>query len=876
MKIESSEERIDRAARFQEHTPLMRQYFAAKAEYPDTLVLFRMGDFYELFYDDARKAARLLDITLTQRGQSAGAPIPMAGVPYHAVEGYLGKLIRLGESVAICEQLGDPAAAKGLVERKVVRVVTPGTVTDESLLEQRRDNLLLAIAAGAPGADTTRFGLAWIDLASGRFVLSEAAGAEALAAELARLAPAETLIGEDGAWPKIVAGLPGLRKRAPWHFDTATATRELSRFFGTRDLSGYGCDAMPLSIAAAGALLGYVEETQKSALPHIAGLAIENANDTIALDAATRRNLELDTNASGRAEHTLLGVVDRTITPMGARLMRRWLHRPLRDRHVVSARRQAVGALIDARRHEGLREILRGVGDLERILARVALRSARPRDLSTLRDGIRLAPQLSESVAGAENPLLRDLVAALGEHADTAAHLARAIVETPPVIARDGGVIRDGFDAELDELRTLSTHADRFLIELEEREKTATGIPTLKVGYNRVHGYYIEISKGQSDKAPTHYTRRQTIKGAERYITEELKQFEDKVLSARERSLMRERALYDGVLDVLIERLARLKAAAEAVATLDVLANLAERAEALDWNAPDLVEPPGIHIARGRHPVVEEVRDDPFEPNDLVLEDARRMLIVTGPNMGGKSTYMRQAALIVLLAHIGSFVPAKSATIGPIDRIFTRIGAGDDLARGQSTFMVEMSETANILHNATAESLVLMDEVGRGTSTYDGLALARASAIQLATVNRAFTLFATHYFELTDLASQFEGIANVHLDAVEYHDQKQGDQLVFMHAVKEGPANRSFGLQVAALAGLPKRVVDDARRYLATLEHGHAAAKSSPPAPPTPQLGLFDAARPSALDDALHALDPDTMSPRDALDALYRLKKLTP
>ncbi|HEX5123500.1 MAG TPA: DNA mismatch repair protein MutS [Rhodanobacteraceae bacterium] len=853
---------------FAQHTPLMRQYLAAKAEYPDTLVFFRMGDFYELFYDDARKAARLLDITLTQRGQSAGAPIPMAGVPYHAVEGYLGKLIRLGESVAICEQLGDPAAAKGLVERKVVRVVTPGTVTDESLLEQRRDNLLLAIAASASSDDASRFGLAWIDLASGRFVLSEIAGAESLAAELARIAPAETLVGEDVAWPKIVATLPGLRKRGPWHFDAATATRELSRFFGTRDLSGYGVDGMPLAIAAAGALLGYVEETQKSALPHIAGLAIENASDTIALDAATRRNLELDTNASGRTEHTLLGVVDRTITPMGARAMRRWLHRPLRDRSLVVARRQAVGALIDARCHEPLRELLRGVGDLERILARVALRSARPRDLSTLRDGLKLAPQLRESIAGAESALLRELLAQLGEHAETADHLNRAIVDTPPVIARDGGVFRDAFDGELDELRRLSTNADQFLIDLEEREKAASGIPTLKVGYNRVHGYYIEISKGQSDKAPTHYTRRQTIKGAERYITEELKQFEDKVLSARERSLMRERALYDGMLDFLIARLAPLKAAAEAVATLDVLANLAERAEALDWNAPQLVESPGIHIVRGRHPVVEEVRDDPFEPNDLVLDDARRMLIVTGPNMGGKSTYMRQAALIVLLAHIGSHVPAESATIGPIDRIFTRIGAGDDLARGQSTFMVEMSETANILHNATAESLVLMDEVGRGTSTYDGLALARASAIQLATVNRAFTLFATHYFELTELATQFEGIANVHLDAVEY-----GDQLVFMHAVKEGPANRSFGLQVAALAGLPRRVIDDARRYLSTLENGHAPSRTTTP---TPQLGLFDPPRASAAEDALRDIDPDAMSPRDALDALYRLKKLTP
>jgi DNA mismatch repair protein MutS len=875
---------------FSQHTPLMRQYLAAKAEYPDTLVFFRMGDFYELFYDDARKAARLLDITLTQRGQSAGAPIPMAGVPYHSVEGYLGKLVRLGESVAICEQIGDPAAAKGLVERRVVRVVTPGTVTDESLLEQRRDNLLLAIAAGAE-SEAARFGLAWVDLASGRFVVSEVAGIEALAAELARLAPAETLVGEDIAWPKVVASLPGLRRRAPWHFDTTVATRELARFFGTRDLSGFGCANLPLAIAAAGALLGYVEETQKSALPHIGGLAIENAGETIALDAATRRNLELDAPPGGNVEHTLIGVLDRTITPMGARLLRRWLHRPLRNREAVALRRQAVDALIATSSHEALREVLRGIGDLERILARIALRSARPRDLSTLRDGLALAPRLREVVGRAlargiteqaairghafreMHALLNDLLDEIGDHAATVEHLARAIVETPPAIQRDGGVLRDGFDAELDELRALSTNADRFLVDLEEREKAATGIATLKVGYNRVHGYYIEISKGQSDKAPAHYARRQTIKGAERYITDELKQFEDKVLSARERSLMRERALYESVLDFLIERLAPLKNAAEAIATLDVLADFAERAEALGWNAAELSDAPGIRIERGRHPVVEAVRDEPFEPNDLVLDDARRMLIVTGPNMGGKSTYMRQAALIVLLAHIGSFVPAASATIGPIDRIFTRIGAGDDLSRGQSTFMVEMSETANILHNATAESLVLMDEVGRGTSTYDGLALARAAAIHLATVNRAFTLFATHYFELTELAGQHEGIANVHLDAVEYHDQKQGDQLVFMHAVKEGPANRSFGLQVAALAGVPKRVVDEARRHLSTLEGGVAARASAAKAA-APQLGLFDAPRASAIEEALRSLEPDALTPREALDALYRLKKL--
>ena len=849
------------------HTPLMRQYLTAKAAHPDVLLFFRMGDFYELFYDDARKAARLLDITLTQRGQSAGAPIPMAGVPYHAVENYLAKLVRLGESVAICEQIGDPALAKGIVERKVVRVVTPGTVTDAALLEERRDNLLLAIAAGAKDG----YGLAWVDLSSGRFLLSEVPSAEALAAELGRLQPAETLVDESVAWPKLVAALPGLRKRPPWHFETDAARRELNRFFGTRDLGGFGVDNLPLAVGAAGCLLGYVEETQKSALPHLSGMAVESASETIALDAATRRNLELDTHPSGRTEHTLLGVLDETVTPMGARLLRRWLNRPLRSREVLRGRHQAIGTLIDSRRFEALRDTLRGIGDLERILARVALRSARPRDLSTLRDGLLAAPELRGKIEALDSPLLHALVNRIGDHADSAALLARAIVPQPPVLQRDGGVINDGYDAELDELRRLSTHADQYLVELEEREKAASGIPTLKVGYNRVHGYYIEISKAQADKAPTHYTRRQTTKNAERYITEELKQFEDKVLSAKERSLMRERALYEALLDTLTERLEPLKRAAAAIAELDVLATLAERAEMLDWNAPELADEPGIAIERGRHPVVEKVREEPFEPNDLKLDDARRMLVITGPNMGGKSTYMRQNALIVLLAHIGSYVPASRAVVGPIDRIFTRIGAGDDLSRGQSTFMVEMSETANILHNATALSLVLMDEVGRGTSTYDGLALARAAAVHLAAASRAFTLFATHYFELTELAGEHPGIANVHLDAVEY-----GEQLVFMHAVKDGPANRSFGLQVAALAGLPKAVIADARRTLAELERGmHAHAGAAAPAvDASPQLGLFAPPAPSAVEHALDAIDPDALTPREALEALYRLKGL--
>ncbi|MFC4762788.1 DNA mismatch repair protein MutS [Dyella koreensis] len=849
------------------HTPLMRQYLSAKAEHPEVLLFFRMGDFYELFYDDARKAARLLDITLTQRGQSAGQPIPMAGVPYHAVENYLARLVRLGESVAICEQIGDPALAKGIVERKVVRIVTPGTVTDAALLEERRDNLLLSIAAGQQGA----YGLAWVDLASGRFLLSEVPNAEALAAELARLQPAETLADESVAWPRLVSTLPGLRKRPPWHFDSDAARRELNRFFGTRDLGGFGVEGLPLAIAAAGCLLGYVEETQKSALPHLSGMAVESASETIALDAATRRNLELDTHPSGRTEHTLLGVLDESVTPMGARLLRRWLNRPLRSRELLRHRHQAIGALIDSRRYENLRERLRGIGDLERILARVALRSARPRDLSTLRDGLAAAPVLREEIATLDSPLLHALVERIGDHADNAALLVRAIVPQPPVLQRDGGVIADGYDAELDELRRLATHADQYLVELEEREKAASGIATLKVGYNRVHGYYIEISKGQADKAPTHYTRRQTTKNAERYITEELKTFEDKVLSAKERSLMRERALYEALLDTLTEKLEPLKAAATAMAELDVLTTLAERAVALDWSEPVLSDEAGIAIERGRHPVVEKVRAEPFEPNDVKLDDARRMLVITGPNMGGKSTYMRQNALIVLLAHIGSYVPASRAVIGPIDRIFTRIGAGDDLSRGQSTFMVEMSETANILHNATEFSLVLMDEVGRGTSTYDGLALARAAAVHLAASSKAYTLFATHYFELTELANEYPTIANVHLDAVEY-----GDQLVFMHAVKEGPANRSFGLQVAALAGLPKSVIADARRTLAELERGmhQQASAAVPKADNSPQLGLFAPPAPSAAERALDAVDPDALTPREALEVVYRLKAL--
>ena len=851
-----------------EHTPLMKQFFAAKAEYPDLLLLFRMGDFYELFYDDARKAARLLDITLTQRGSSGGAPIPMAGVPVHACEGYLARLVALGESVAICEQIGDPALAKGLVERKVVRVVTPGTVTDEALLNERRDTLLMTVARGRSG-----YGLAWADLAGGRFMVNEVDSDDALEAELSRLEPAELLVPDEEGWPAFLQQRTGVRRRAPWLFDPDSGRRQLLNFFGLHDLSGFGIDDKPLATGAAGALLGYVEETQKQRLPHLTAIAVESAGDAIAMNAATRRHLELDTRVDGDTRHTLLGVLDSTITPMGGRLLRRWLHRPLRDQRVLGERHQAVATLIEHGTDRELRTGFRALGDVERILTRVALRSARPRDLSTLRDGLALLPDVRSHLLPLDAPRLQALAMALGEHADTASLLLAAIAPQPPLKLSDGGVLADGYDAELDELRQLSTHADQFLIDLETRERESSGIPTLKVGYNRVHGYYIEISKGQADKAPVHYTRRQTLTGAERYITEELKQFEDKVLSARERSLSREKLLYDALLDTLNERLEPLKRCAAALSELDVLAAFAERAQALDWTQPELNDVPGLRIERGRHPVVEAVRKEPFEPNDLHLHEDRRMLVITGPNMGGKSTYMRQNALIVLLAHIGSFVPASRAVIGPVDRILTRIGAGDDLARGQSTFMVEMAETSYILHHATAQSLVLMDEIGRGTSTYDGLALADAVARHLAATNRCHTLFATHYFELTALANETgSGIANVHLDAVEH-----GDTLVFMHAVKEGAADRSFGLQVAALAGLPRTTLQQARRRLAELEQRGRETHASDMAPQAldaPQQFALFAARPSAAQEALAAIDPDELTPKQALEAMYRLKAL--
>ena len=837
----------------------MQQYLRIKAENPELLLFYRMGDFYELFYDDARKAAKLLDITLTARGKSAGQSIPMAGVPYHAADQYLARLVRAGVSVALCEQIGDPATSKGPVERKVVRVITPGTLTDDALLDARRDNLVAAVCKGSDA-----FGLAWLDLSAGRFCLTEIATGTDLQAELARLGVAELLV-EDGMAAPAVEDTVARHLMPPWHFDADTATRLLSAQFGTKDLKGFGVADLTDGIRAAGALLQYVRDTQKSALPHVRSIVAERHSDALQVDAASRRNLELEASLSGSADASLAGVLDHCATTMGSRLLRRWLNRPVRDHSLLRRRYQALDSLRDA--DGSLRDLLADIGDLERILSRIALGSARPRDLAQLRTATGLTPEIDAHLAAHDSPLLATLRTRLGDHADTHALLKRAIIEQPPQLIRDGGVLATGYDATLDELRDISENADRYLTDLEARERARTGLPSLKVGYNRVHGYFIELSRGQAAQAPDDYQRRQTLKGAERYVTPELKDFEGKVLSARDRSLAREKELYNELLATLAGGLAELRELAAALAELDVLANLAERSRALNYCRPELVDEPGIRIRAGRHPVVEQLLDAPFVANDLELREDRRLLVITGPNMGGKSTYMRQAALIALLAHIGSFVPADSARFGPLDRIFTRIGAADDLAGGRSTFMVEMTETANILHNATAQSLVLMDEIGRGTSTFDGLSLAWASAHHIGEQVRAFTLFATHYFELTALATELPACANVHLDATEH-----GDKLVFLHAVKDGPASRSYGLQVAQLAGVPAAVIQRARRFLQQLENESAAHRDA--RAPQQELALGPPPQLDPVHELLDALDPDMLSPKQALDALYALKQL--
>ncbi|CAK9885837.1 MAG: DNA mismatch repair protein MutS [Candidatus Erwinia impunctatus] len=841
------------------HTPMMQQYLKLKAEHPDILLFYRMGDFYELFFDDARRASQLLDISLTKRGASAGEPIPMAGVPHHAVENYLAKLVQLGESVAICEQIGDPALSKGPVERKVVRIVTPGTISDEALLQERQDNLLAAVWQGKQG-----FGYATLDISSGLFRLAEPPDEECMAAELQRTNPAELLYAEDFSALNLIEHRRGLRRRPVWEFEIDTASQQLTLQFATRDLTGFGVEEASRALRAAGCLLQYVKDTQRTSLPHIRSLTMERQQDSIIMDAATRRNLEITQNLSGGLENTLASVLDKTVTPMGSRLLKRWLHMPVRNTHVLIQRQQSIAALQSY--FTELEPLLRQIGDLERIVARLALRTARPRDLARMRNAFQQFPLLHQLLADCDTQHVIQLREHIGLFDDLRILLESAVVEAPPVLVRDGGVIAPGYNSELDEWRALADGATDYLEKLEIREREKLGLDTLKVGFNGVHGYYIQVSRGQSHLVPIHYVRRQTLKNAERYIIPELKEYEDKVLTSKGKALSLEKALYEALFDLLLPQLAELQNCAAALAELDVLANLAERAWTLNYCCPTFSDGPGLALTGARHPVVEQVLKEPFIANPLHLDADRRMLIITGPNMGGKSTYMRQAALITLLAYTGSYVPAEQAILGPIDRIFTRIGAADDLASGRSTFMVEMTETANILHNATKHSLVLMDEIGRGTSTYDGLSLAWACAEHLARRINALTLFATHYFELTTLPESISGVANVHLDAREH-----GESIAFMHSVQEGAASKSYGLAVAALAGVPQEVVKRARHKLRELEqlsHAQLPGEGS-----TAQLSLISEA-PSPAIEALEALDPDSLSPRQALEWLFRLKTL--
>lgn len=839
------------------HTPMMQQYLRIKADHPDKLVFYRMGDFYELFHDDAVRAAKLLDITLTTRGQSAGVPIRMAGIPYHAAEQYLARLVRFGESVAICEQVGE-VNAKGPVDRKVMRVVTPGTLTDAALLDDKRENRLLALTF-----NKGQLGLAWLSLASGDFALMDTV-ADKLASELERLRPAEILAPDD-ADLALLGNLPiPVRKLASWQFDPAAATRNLTRHFSTHDLAGFGVEENLLAVGPAGALLEYVRSTQGGALPPLAGLRVEHHSQFIELDAATRRNLELTESIRGEAAPTLFSLLDHCSTGMGSRLLSHWLHHPLRNHARILERQTAIGMLLDTGRYQDIARVLDSVADIERISARVALRSARPRDLSSLRDSLAALPQLVEVLPS--GAFFGQLAQALQPDPAIQALLQAAILPEPSVVLREGGVIADGYSADLDELRGIQQNCGEFLIAMEARERERTGISSLRVEYNRVAGFFIEVTNSYLDQVPDDYRRRQTMKNAERFITPELKTFEDKALSAQDRSLALEKALFEALLDQLQACLPDLRLAAQAVATVDVLANLAECAARGNYIAPEFVDDTLIRIDAGRHPVVEAQIDD-FIPNGVDLQLARKLLLITGPNMGGKSTYMRQVALIVLLAHVGSFVPATRAVIGTVDRIFTRIGASDDLAGGRSTFMVEMTETANILNNASEYSLVLMDEVGRGTSTFDGLALAWAIARQLIEKNRAYTLFATHYFELTRLAQDYPTVANVHLDAVEHKDK-----IVFLHAVQEGPASQSYGVAVAQLAGVPREVVRQAKRKLVELEQGSVLVAG--------QGDLFTAEMPEKepethpVVDFLQDVDPDDLTPKQAHELLYKLRAI--
>ncbi|NRA72353.1 MAG: DNA mismatch repair protein MutS [Gammaproteobacteria bacterium] len=840
------------------HTPMMKQYLTIKHQHPDTLLFYRMGDFYEVFFDDAKRASKLLDISLTARGKAGGNPIPMAGVPYHAVENYLAKLVNLGVSVALCEQIGDPATSKGPVERKVVRIITPGTLTDEALMSDRKDNIAACVFE-----HHNVFGYASLDIASGEFLISQLNNIEQFESELHRSNPAELLHPEHWNNFQLVEKRQGLRACPPWEFDLATATKLLNRQFKTDNLTGFGVDNAKVALVAAGCLMQYINDTQLVDLPQINSIKLVSQDDCIILDAATRRNLELTQNIGGGYEHTLISVLDNTCCPMGSRLLQRWIHQPSRQHSLISARYNAIGCFIEQQNIDPLRDLLRQMGDLERILGRIALRSARPRDFSKLRNALAMLPQFHTLLDENSSPRIKQLQQELNLFPQLLAVLQQAIVELPPTLIRDGGVIKPGYDQELDHWRDLSQGATDFLNQLELRERESTGLSSLKVGYNRVHGFFIEISKAQAVNAPEHYVRRQTLKNNERFIVAELKEHEDKVLNSKSKALALEKALYEKLFDLVLPALKPLQLASAAISQIDVLTNLAERSLALNFHCPTLHDGIGISLQESRHPVVEQVMSDPFIANPVELNVDRQMLVITGPNMGGKSTYMRQTALICLMAHIGSYVPATNAKIGKIDRIFTRIGASDDLASGRSTFMVEMTETANILHNATAHSLVLMDEIGRGTSTFDGLSLAWASAQHLATTSKALTLFATHYFELTQLSDQLSNVKNVHLDAIE-HD----DTIAFLHHVADGAANQSYGIQVAQLAGIPKVVTQAAKIKLAELEQQNIQSVSS--TTKTVKQAVLAPLHQDVI-DKIQQLNPDDLTPKQALEALYQL-----
>lgn len=860
-----------------QHTPMMQQYLSIKKDYADLLLFYRMGDFYELFFEDAKLAAKLLDITLTARGKSGGNAIPMAGVPYHAADNYIARLVKQGVSIAIAEQFGDPKG-KGPVERKVVRVITPGTLTDEAFLEAKEDNQIMAIcmAGSKRQANDKLFGIALLELSSGRFSVSEYDNQEQLVNEIRRINPAELLYPEELDIEALCVQNNQTKALNALHFNLDSATKLLTEQFKTRDLRGFGCVHMSLGIRAAGALLYYVKDTQQQPLQHINKLKVEQYRDAISIDPASRINLEIDRNSQGSSEHTLASIMDKTHTPMGSRLLRRWLNRPLTNQGTLKERQMLINEFLGNFTHEQIREQLKPIGDLERILSRIALGSARPRDLTRLRQALAALPSIRSILKDCESELAKQIHTQINEYPQWLETLNQALIDEPPMTIRDGGVLADGFDAQLDELRQLSTNSGDFLTKLEQREREESGIATLKVGYNRVHGYFIEIGKANSDNAPAHYIRRQTLKNAERFITPELKEHEDKALSAKSRSLAREKQLYEQLLQSLCENLSEFQHTASALAELDVLTNFAERAETLNLVCPQLSEESGIQIEQGRHLVVESLISEPFVANDTQLDQQQRLHMITGPNMGGKSTYMRQVALIVLLAHTGSFVPAQAAKIGLIDKIFTRMGASDDLASGRSTFMVEMTETANILHNASSQSLVLMDEIGRGTSTYDGLSLAWATACHLAQNIQAYCLFATHYFELTNLVEQFENVINVHLKATEHNEQ-----IVFLHQLQNGPASQSYGLEVAKLAGVPDAVITRAKTQLQKLENktlNSANAQSQPvykadDESNTPiQADMFSQV--SQVESELQKQNLDELTPKQALDFLYQLKEL--